>query len=82
MPLENAGITTIDELSKISFDKFKAVKAAYDKLPEEQHAIVKGSASKFISIYFETLFPKKENKESSSEKKSKIGEFFENRKKK
>ena len=81
-PLEDTGITTIDELSKISFDNIKAVKAAYDKLPEEQHAIVKGSASKFISIYFETVFPKKENKESSSEKKSKIGEFFENRKKK
>jgi len=81
-PLEDAGITTIDELSKISFDNIKAVKAAYNKLPEEQHAIVKGSASKFISIYFETLFPKKENKESSSEKNSKIGEFFENRKKK
>ena len=67
-PLEDANITTIDELSSISFDNIKAIKAAFNRLSDEQHAIVKGSVSKFISIYITTLFSKKENKKENKDK--------------
>ncbi len=81
-PLDDADITTIDELGTLSVDNFKALHEAVKQLSEEQQAALKGSASKFISIYFEMIFPKKKNKNGLAEKKSKIESFINSKKKK
>jgi len=81
-PLDDADITTIDELGTLSVDNLKALHEAVKQLSEEQQAALKGSASKFISIYFEMIFPKKKNKNGLAEKKSKIESFINSKKKK
>lgn len=81
-PLDDADISTIDELSTLSVDNIKNLREAVKQLSDEQQATLKGSASKFISIYFEMFFPKKDHKTGLSDKKKKIEEFIESKKKK
>ncbi len=77
-PLEDANINTVDELGTLSFDNIKTLKNAIKNLTEEQHAILKGSMTKFLSVFLEMFFPRKTKNKNNAGNKS----FFDNIRKK
>ncbi len=77
-PLEDANINTVDELGTLSLDNIKTLKNAIKNLTEEQHAILKGSMTKFLSVFLEMFFPRKTKNKNNAGNKS----FFDNIRKK
>lgn len=73
-PLEDANINTVDELGTLSLDNIKTLKNAIKNLTEEQHAILKGSMTKFLSVFLEMFFPRKTKNKNNIGNKS----FFDN----
>ncbi|MCR4611059.1 MAG: DUF2974 domain-containing protein [Lachnospiraceae bacterium] len=58
-PFDDAKIDSIDELGGASPDNLRRLYKSFNNLSEEQHMVLKDTATKFINSAFDTLKPKK-----------------------